>query len=254
MPLSHDPCWRSELLSRADLRRRIVRREQNVLGNSSISQGTAGALTSLTMASKRGARSSARVSGEPPAMPFTPLAYTTGKSHCSSVAHSSQKRSKVESMTKSGLQAQASHYHPVRAQCMYSLFRQEYPENMGEHALARDAAIASRSMIVTLEILQEKHSLSRLGSRIRGPKMEATAPHLAAGLSILLTTTMTFFSMSSALRSTKRVCGIGPSTESTRSSTPARHPLLSEHAFCMTLSVAEASSRAYRLHKVRKVI
>ena len=46
--------------------------------------------------------------------------------------------------------------------------------------------------------------------------------HLAAALSILLTTTMTFLLRSSALRSTKRVCGMGPSTESTSSSTPVR--------------------------------
>ena len=53
--------------------------------------------------------------------------------------------------------------------------------------------------------------------------MKSQSEHLAAGLSILLTTTMTFFSMSRALRRTNLVCGIGPSTESTRSSTPAHH-------------------------------
>lgn len=44
--------------------------------------------------------------------------------------------------------------------------------------------------------------------------------HLAASRSILLTTTMTFFCISNALRRTKRVWGIGPSTASTSSSTP----------------------------------
>ena len=48
----------------------------------------------------------------------------------------------------------------------------------------------------------------------------AQSANLAAGRSILLTTTMTFFSSASALRSTKRVCGMGPSTLSTSSSTP----------------------------------
>lgn len=36
----------------------------------------------------------------------------------------------------------------------------------------------------------------------------------------MFTTTMTFLSKARALRSTNRVCGMGPSTESTRSSTP----------------------------------
>ena len=58
------------------------------------------------MASKRGSRSSAREWGNMPAVPFTPDAYTAGKSHCSSEAPSSQKSSKVVSMTKSGLQHQ----------------------------------------------------------------------------------------------------------------------------------------------------
>lgn len=85
-------------------------------------------LTSLTMASNRGARSSASSSGEPPAMPFTPLAYTTGKSHCSSVAHSSQNRSNVESMTKSGLQdAFATASCGILSACWAHAFRRVCP-------------------------------------------------------------------------------------------------------------------------------
>src|SRR2546430_15723323 len=47
------------------------------------------------------------------------------------------------------------------------------------------------------------------------------------GRSILLTTTMAFRPWASALRVTKRVCGIGPSTASTSSNTPStmEHPL-----------------------------
>ena len=62
--------------------------------------------TSFTIMSKRGPRSGDRLLGSSPAVPFTPLAYITGKSHCSSQAPSSTIRSKVESMTKSGLQGQ----------------------------------------------------------------------------------------------------------------------------------------------------
>ena len=42
-------------------------------------------------------------SGSRPAMPWNPEAYTTGNSHCSSVAPREQKRSKVVSTTQSGL-------------------------------------------------------------------------------------------------------------------------------------------------------
>lgn len=59
----------------------------------------------------------------------------------------------------------------------------------------------------------------------RALNIETRGQHLAAGRSILLITTMTFFSSSKAFRSTKRVCGIGPSTESTKSSTPVQPPI-----------------------------
>ena len=45
--------------------------------------------------------------------------------------------------------------------------------------------------------------------------------YLAASRSILLTTTMTFLLSARDFLRTNRVCGIGPSTESTSSSTPA---------------------------------
>ena len=48
-----------------------------------------------------------------------------------------------------------------------------------------------------------------------------TQPARAPGRSILLTTTMALRPSASALRVTKRVCGIGPSTASTSSSTPS---------------------------------
>ena len=60
-------------------------------------------LTSLTIMSKRGPRSGDSLSGSAPAVPFTPLAYMTGKSHWSSAAPSSTMRSNVASSTKSGL-------------------------------------------------------------------------------------------------------------------------------------------------------
>ena len=50
--------------------------------------------------------------------------------------------------------------------------------------------------------------------------MQVMSTHRADGRSILLTTTMTFLSRSRALRRTKRVWGMGPSTASTNSSTP----------------------------------
>ena len=75
--------------------------------------------------------------------------------------------------------------------------------------------------------------------------------HLAAGLSILLTTTMTFFSMSSALRSTKRVCGIGPSTESTRSSTPAHSTPCLIPGIYAPLPMTYLGTRAQALPSVR---
>ena len=87
------------------------------------------------------------------------------------------------------------------------------------------------------------------GGEGTGLGLQEQQEHLAAGRSILLTTTMTFFSMPSALRSTKRVCGIGPSTESTSSSTPAHHhALLSallpavECAWCLQSYVRSAGN------------
>ena len=78
---------------------------------------------------EQGARSSARSLGSEPAMPFAPDAYTTGKSHCSSVAPSSTNRSNVASMTQSGLEQ--SHFfnlHP-RQSDQTSLFCHDFSQH-----------------------------------------------------------------------------------------------------------------------------
>ena len=67
--------------------------------------------TSRKIASKSGSKVSAMSSTSSPAMPFTPDAYTTGNSHCSSVAPNSTNRSKVLSITQSGLHDKNGLFH-----------------------------------------------------------------------------------------------------------------------------------------------
>ncbi len=64
-------------------------------------------------------------------------------------------------------------------------------------------------------------SSSAPSSMNRSSTSSTTSAGLASGLSILLTTTMGFKFNWSAFLKTKRVCGIGPSNASTRSSTPS---------------------------------
>lgn len=135
-------------------------------------------------------------------MPLTPDAYTMGKSHCSSLAPRSMNSSKVESTTHSG-----------RAAGRSILFTTTTTWVRGGGGRWEGASVRQGCKGCAQWAHQAQGRIRPVRMRgFSGPPLACPRPLLACP---------TFLFSCSAFLVTKRVCGIGPSTLSTSSTTPS---------------------------------